>query len=137
MHPQANSGDNDFSLCKAQVHMPSTEGTFLRSKLLPKASLKSLQVNANLGWNKTPDVPWHCKDSAEVKTWHLTISPAIKRWKVKVTPSSTHQTVQYEQKLPKRLTTKRKWMKINNLSKPQDQQRLRTTNFQQTQFIWP
>ena len=49
-------------------------------KALPKALLKSRQENANFHGHfghgiKPPAIPWHCEDSAEVKT--LQLSPTM------------------------------------------------------------
>ena len=91
-----NSGDTDFSLCKARVHAQHCGDIFM-VKAVPKALLKSwyMKVSVKLprpvwAWNqkprsskalrgypswfghgiKSPTVPRHCRDNAEVKTWH-------------------------------------------------------------------
>ena len=68
-----NSGDIDFfSFQSARVYTRHC-GDTLKFKALQKAPLKSRQVNANFHVQfvhviKTPAVPRHCGDSAEVKT---------------------------------------------------------------------
>ena len=74
-----NSGDIDFSLSKARVYARHCRDT-LMVKALPKSLLKSQQVNVNFHGHigtgiKTPAIPRHCRDNAEVKT--LQLSPAI------------------------------------------------------------
>ena len=74
-----NSGDIDFSLSKARVYAQHCRDT-LMVKALPKSSLKSRQVNVNFHGHfgtgiKTPAIPRHCGDNAEVKT--LQLSPAM------------------------------------------------------------
>ena len=74
-----NSGDIDFSLNKARVYAQHCRDT-LMVKALPKSPLKSRQVNVNFHGHfgtgiKTPAIPRHCGDNAEVKT--LQLSPAM------------------------------------------------------------
>ena len=74
-----NSGDIDFSLSKARVYAQHCRDT-LMVKALPKSPLKSRQVNVNFHGHfgtgiKTPAIPRHCGDNAEVKT--LQLSPAM------------------------------------------------------------
>ena len=74
-----NSGDIDFSLSKARVYAQHCRVT-LMVKALPKSPLKSRQVNVNFHGHfgtgiKTPAIPRHCRDNAEVKT--LQLSPAM------------------------------------------------------------
>ena len=74
-----NSGDIDFSLSKARVYAQHCRDT-LMVKALPKSPLKSWQVNVNFHGHfgtgiKTPAIPRHCGDNAEVKT--LQLSPAM------------------------------------------------------------
>ena len=74
-----NSGDIDFSLSKARVYAQHCRDT-LMVKALPKSPLKSRQVNVNFHGHfgtgiKTPVIPRHCGDNAEVKT--LQLSPAM------------------------------------------------------------
>ena len=74
-----NSGDIDFSLSKAQVYAQHCRDT-LMVKALRKSPLKSQQVNVNFHGHfgtgiKTPAIPRHCGDNAEVKT--LQLSPAM------------------------------------------------------------
>ena len=74
-----NSGDIDFSLSKARVYARHCRDT-LMVKALPKSLLKSRQVNVNFHGHfgtgiKTPAIPRHCGDNAEVKT--LQLSPAV------------------------------------------------------------
>ena len=74
-----NSGDIDFSLTKARVYAQHCRDT-LMVKALPKSPLKSRQVNVNFHGHfgtgiKTPAIPRHCGDNAEVKT--LQLSPAM------------------------------------------------------------
>ena len=74
-----NSGDIDFSLSKARVYAQHCRDT-LMFKALPKSPLKSRQVNVNFHGHfgtgiKTPAIPRHCGDNAEVKT--LQLSPAM------------------------------------------------------------
>ena len=75
-----NSGNIDFSLWKAQLYSQHCREIFM-VKALPKALLLPQQVNVKLPpaglrmESKSPMVPWHWRDDAEVKTWHL--SPAM------------------------------------------------------------
>ena len=74
-----NSGDIDFSLSKARVYSQHCRDT-LMVKALRKSPLKSRQVNVNFHGHfgtgiKTPAIPRHCGDNAEVKT--LQLSPAM------------------------------------------------------------
>ena len=74
-----NSGDIDFSLSKARVYAQHCRDT-LMVKALPKSPLKSRQVNVNFHGHfgtgiKTPAIPRHYGDNAEVKT--LQLSPAM------------------------------------------------------------
>ena len=74
-----NSGDIDFSLSKARVYAQHCRDT-LMVKALRKSPLKSRQVNVNFHGHfgtgiKTPAIPRHCGDNAEVKT--LQLSPAM------------------------------------------------------------
>ena len=74
-----NSGDIDFSLSKARVYAQHCRDTLMVKALL-KSPLKSRQVNVNFHGHfgtgiKTPAIPRHCGDNAEVKTVQL--SPAM------------------------------------------------------------
>ena len=74
-----NRGDIDFSLSNARVYAQHCRDT-LMVKALPKSPLKSRQVNVNFHGHfgtgiKTPAIPRHCGDNAEVKT--LQFSPAM------------------------------------------------------------
>ena len=74
-----NSGDIDFSLSKARVYAQHCRDT-LMVKALRKSPLKFRQVNVNFLGHfgtgiKTPAIPRHCGDNAEVKT--LQLSPAM------------------------------------------------------------
>ena len=54
---------------------PSTAGTFLWAKVLPKAlkipAAKCVITPAGLGMESKPGISMHCRDDAELKAWHL------------------------------------------------------------------
>ena len=73
-----NSGDIDFSLSKARVYAQHCRDT-LMVKALRKSPLKAQQVNVNFHGHfgtgiKTPAIPRHCGDNAEVKTLQLSLA---------------------------------------------------------------